>query len=126
MTSGNPARPLHSIDRTPRREVAQPVLFSVLIILLVYVPVVLLGGVEGKMFADGADGGGARCLTSLLLAPSVCSCRVRMALRPQDLIEERPPLLIPDCTVATVRCWRARSGIRWGVGLLALLLWDRV
>lgn len=32
------------------REVARPVFFGVLIIMLVYVPVLLLGGVEGKMF----------------------------------------------------------------------------
>jgi heavy metal efflux system protein len=36
--------------RLAGQEVARPVFFGVLIILLVYVPVLLLGGVEGKMF----------------------------------------------------------------------------
>jgi cobalt-zinc-cadmium resistance protein CzcA len=38
------------IIRRAGHEVARPVFFGVLIILLVYVPVLMLGGVEGKMF----------------------------------------------------------------------------
>ena len=40
---------IKAIERASR-EVARPVFFGVLIIMLVYVPVLLLGGVEGKMF----------------------------------------------------------------------------
>ena len=43
------------IIRTACQDVARPVFFGVLIILLVYVPVLLLGGVEGKMFKPMAS-----------------------------------------------------------------------
>jgi Cu/Ag efflux pump CusA len=38
------------------REVARPVFFAVLIIMLVYVPVLLLGGVEGKILSRSRQG----------------------------------------------------------------------
>lgn len=40
---------LHVIE-SASREVARPIFFGVLIIVLVYVPILMLGGVEGKMF----------------------------------------------------------------------------
>jgi len=38
------------VIRSAAREVAKPILFGVAIIVLVYVPILTLGGVEGKMF----------------------------------------------------------------------------
>lgn len=103
-------------------EVAQPVLFSVLIILLVYVPVVLLGGVEGKMFRPMALTVVCALFASLLLALLFVPAASAWLLRPQDLIEERPPLLI-RLMHRGYRPLLARS-LRHplGVGLLALLL----
>ncbi|HNN96730.1 MAG TPA: CusA/CzcA family heavy metal efflux RND transporter, partial [Pseudomonadota bacterium] len=75
-------------------EVAQPVLFSVLIILLVYLPVLLLGGVEGKMFRPMALTVVCALFTSLLLALFVVPAGAAQLLRTQDLVERRPPLLI--------------------------------
>jgi len=39
-----------SVTRQAAQEVARPILFGVLIIVLVYIPILTLGGVEGKMF----------------------------------------------------------------------------
>src|SRR5215469_9246731 len=38
------------VIRSAGQEVAKPVFFGVLIIIIVYVPILTLGGVEGKMF----------------------------------------------------------------------------
>lgn len=75
-------------------EVAKPVLFSVLIILLVYVPVLMLGGVEGKMFRPMAITVVCALFTSLLLALLVVPAGAAQLLRRRDLHEVRPPLLI--------------------------------
>ena len=75
-------------------EVAQPVLFSVLIILLVYLPVLLLGGVEGKMFRPMALTVVCALFTSLLLALIVVPAGAAQLLRTKDLVEQRPPRLI--------------------------------
>ena len=85
-----------SVQAVLRRagEVAQPVLFSVLIILLVYLPVLLLGGVEGKMFRPMALTVVCALFTSLLLALFVVPAGAAQLLRTQDLVERRPPLLI--------------------------------
>lgn len=42
--------PSDKIIRAASREVAKPIFFGVLIIVLVYIPILTLGGVEGKMF----------------------------------------------------------------------------
>ena len=63
--------------RTAAHEVARPMFFGVLIILLVYVPVLALTGVEGKMFRPMALAvmlalGGALAL-ALTLMPVLCA-----------------------------------------------------
>ena len=63
--------------RTAAREVARPMFFGVLIITLVYVPILALTGVEGKMFRPMAVAvmlaiGGALVL-ALTLVPALCS-----------------------------------------------------
>jgi len=82
------------IVRERAGEVAKPVLFSVLIILLVYVPVLMLGGVEGKMFRPMAITVVCALFTSLILALLVVPAAAAQLLRRRDLYESRPPLLI--------------------------------
>lgn len=84
------------IEQVARRagEVAQPVLFSVLIILLVYLPVLLLGGVEGKMFRPMAVTVVCALFASLVLALFVVPAAAARFLRPKDLAERSPPWLI--------------------------------
>ncbi|MGX9984610.1 efflux RND transporter permease subunit [Methylobacterium fujisawaense] len=45
-----PERPAHEVIRDATAEVARPILFAVAIIILVYVPILALEGVAGKMF----------------------------------------------------------------------------
>lgn len=79
-------RALHPAERIAEvrasaREVVRPMFFGVLIITLVYVPILALGGIEGKMFKPMALAvmlalGGALALT-LTLMPALCSFFLR-------------------------------------------------
>jgi heavy metal efflux system protein len=50
----HPDRPPHALIRDAAAEVARPVIFAVAIIILVYVPILALQGVAGKMFVPMA------------------------------------------------------------------------
>ncbi|KAA0122001.1 efflux RND transporter permease subunit [Methylobacterium sp. P1-11] len=50
----HPDRPAHDLIRDAAAEVARPVIFAVAIIIIVYVPILALEGVPGKMFAPMA------------------------------------------------------------------------
>jgi cobalt-zinc-cadmium resistance protein CzcA len=76
---GRPLTPTERLTevRISAREVARPMFFGVLIITLVYVPILALGGIEGKMFKPMAIAvmlaiGGALAL-ALTLMPALCS-----------------------------------------------------
>ncbi len=77
------------------REVAQPVLFSVMIILLVYVPVLTLGGVEGKMFRPMAATVVFALFTSLLLALTFIPASASFVISPREIakVQNAQPLL---------------------------------
>ena len=87
------------------REVGRPILFGVLIIMLVYVPIVTLQGLEGRMFRPMAITVAIALLGSLLLAltavPAVATLAFRrgaresrIALRIADWLDSRyAPLL---------------------------------
>jgi len=66
-----------SIVLTATKEVAQPVLFGILIIILVFLPILSLQGMEGKMFKPLAYTIMIALLVSLLLSltlsPALCS-----------------------------------------------------
>jgi cobalt-zinc-cadmium resistance protein CzcA len=81
------AERLHEV-RTSAREVARPMFFGVLIITLVYLPVLALTGIEGKMFRPMAIAvmlalGGALAL-ALTLMPVLCSWWLRGRLEERD------------------------------------------
>lgn len=73
--------------------VARPVFFSVMIILLVYVPVLALTGADGKMFRPMAITVMLALATSLVLALTFIPAAASLVLRPQD-VPEQPPLLV--------------------------------
>ncbi len=68
-----PDEPSGEVIRSAAREVAKPIFFGVAIIVLVYVPILALGGVEGKMFKPMAAtvlfALAASLLIALLLMP---------------------------------------------------------
>ena len=72
---------------------ARPVFFSVLIILLVYVPVVTLSGVDGKMFRPMAATVILALATSLLLVLTFVPAASVVFLRPRDVPAEEPSLV---------------------------------
>ena len=111
----------HAVSRRAG-EVAKPVMFSVMIILLVYLPVLLLDGVEGKMFRPMAVTVVCALFTSLLLALLFIPAGAALLLRPVDLEERRPPLLIRgmERLYRPVLGWSLRHPLV--VGLLALVL----
>ncbi|MFY3743316.1 efflux RND transporter permease subunit [Anaeromyxobacter sp. Red801] len=79
--------------REVTRSMATPVFFSVLIILLVYVPVLSLTGVDGKMFRPMALTVVFALLTSLVLSVTFIPAAAALLLRPKDIPARPPPLV---------------------------------
>ena len=75
------------------RSAAQPVFFSVLVILLVYVPVLSLTGVDGKMFRPMALTVVFALTTALVLTLTFIPAAASLLLRPKD-VPHREPLLV--------------------------------
>ncbi|MNS04992.1 Cobalt-zinc-cadmium resistance protein CzcA [compost metagenome] len=74
------------------REVGKPIFFGVLIIILVYVPILSLQGMEGKMFAPMALTVGFALIGSLLLALTVIPV-LSTWLLPKHVEEHREPVM---------------------------------
>lgn len=102
--------------------VARPVFFSVAIILLVYVPILTLTGVDGKMFRPMAITVVLALATTLLLTLTFVPAGLALFLRARD-VPTRPPLLVRVATrlhePALDRA--ARHPMAVGVGALVLL-----
>jgi len=73
--------------------VAQPMFFSVLVIVLVYVPILALTGVDGKMFRPMALTVVFALVTSLVLSLVFVPAAAGAILRPRD-IPDRDPWLV--------------------------------
>jgi cobalt-zinc-cadmium resistance protein CzcA len=104
--------------------VAQPVFFSVLIILLVYVPVLSLTGVDGKMFRPMALTVVFALAASLVLSLTFIPAATALFLRPRD-VPARAPWLVRMIEKAYLPFLRTSAGRPWAVaagsvGLLAL------
>ncbi len=73
----HPDRPAHDLIRDAAAEVARPVIFAVAIIIIVYVPILALEGVAGKMFAPMALtvilALGASLIVTLTLMPALAA-----------------------------------------------------
>ena len=106
--------------RRSAREVARPMFFGVLIITLVYVPIIALTGIEGKLFRPMAVAvmfalGGALAL-ALTLAPALCTWLLRGDIKEQEgwLVRVAKAIYTP------LLAWALR--LRLVVVALALLL----
>ncbi len=79
--------------RRATTQVARPVAFSVAIIVLVYVPILTLTGIEGKMFRPMAWTVMFALLASMVLAltviPVLCSFFLRKRIRDKDTVSVR-------------------------------------
>jgi cobalt-zinc-cadmium resistance protein CzcA len=75
------------------KEVARPIFFGVLIIIIVHLPIVTLADIEGKMFSPMAFTVGFALLGSLILTmtmvPALCSFLLR-----GKIVEKAPRLLV--------------------------------
>jgi cobalt-zinc-cadmium resistance protein CzcA len=80
------------VEETATR-MARPVFFAVLIIILVYLPILSLAGVEGKMFRPMALTVLFALLSALILSLTFVPAMSRLFLRDQD-IPARPPFLV--------------------------------
>lgn len=98
-----PGEPVAGVVRNAAREVARPTFFGVLIIILVYLPILTLHGVEGKMF---------RPMAATVLFALAASLVIALVLMPvlSSLLFRRP--------VAGRETWLMR---KVGVAYMALL-----
>ena len=80
------------IVREAGKEVARPIFFAVVIIILVYLPILTLQGVEGKMFRPMALTVVFALVGSLILALTLMPVLAAIAFRNQA--EEREPRLV--------------------------------
>jgi cobalt-zinc-cadmium resistance protein CzcA len=96
-----------SVIRSAGQEVARPIFFAVLIIVLVYVPVLTLGGVEGKMFRPMAAtvlfALAASLVIALTLMPVACwyAFRKRVVEKQTWLMKRLSALYRPSLSTAT-------------------------
>ncbi|GEJ56682.1 efflux RND transporter permease subunit [Anaeromyxobacter diazotrophicus] len=110
---------------------AQPVFFSVLVILLVYVPVLSLTGVDGKMFRPMALTVVFALVGALVLTLTFVPAAASLVLRPKD-VPEREPWLVraihrgyEPLLAATVRRPRAVAAGSLALIAVALVLFVR-
>ncbi|HJL17861.1 MAG TPA: CusA/CzcA family heavy metal efflux RND transporter [Sandaracinaceae bacterium LLY-WYZ-13_1] len=117
--------PIGDRVRESTRAMARPVFYSVLIILLVYVPILSLTGVEGRMFRPMAITVVLALLSALILSLTFVPAASRLILREED-VPERPPWLVriaerayrPILDLALSRPWwvAATAVVLLGVG----------
>lgn len=85
LESGDSKRPLLEVIRGAAHEVARPIIFGVLIIISVYLPILTLESLEGRMFRPMAVTVVAALIGSLLLAllvvPTICTLALRHRAR---------------------------------------------
>ncbi len=98
LETGDPHRPLLDIIREAAHEVSRPVIFGVLIIIAVYLPVLTLQSLEGRMFRPMAVTVVSALTGSLLLALFVVPtlCTVALRYRAKRLTHEAGDKKQPD------------------------------
>ena len=104
------------------REVGRPIVFGVLIIMLVYVPILTLQGLEARMFRPMALTVGLALLGSLLLALLMLPAAAMFAFR-RGARESRYAVRLSSWTegryLPLLRATMARPGRTLGVAMLA-------
>jgi heavy metal efflux system protein len=129
-------RPLNTGERihtvlSASKQVANPMFFGVMIITIVYIPILALTGIEGKMFRPMAITvmlalGGALVL-SLTLMPVLCSYLLAGSVREGDnlLVRGLKALYAPTLRLVLAKPWLiAVSTVIWTAG--SYLAWTRL
>jgi cobalt-zinc-cadmium resistance protein CzcA len=111
LAHGEPGKSRLEIIREAAVEVRRPTLFGELIIMIVYLPILTLEGIEGKLFRPMAltviFALAGSMLLSLTLMPALAS--YLLPRRPA----EREPLLMRSPTRSTVRSCGSACGTSW-------------
>jgi cobalt-zinc-cadmium resistance protein CzcA len=102
------------------KEVRRPTLFGELIIMIVYLPILTLSGVEGKMFTPMALTVIMALLGAMLLSVTFVPAAVAILLRGK--ISEHENFLIRAVKFAYVPTLRAALALRWAVAVAAVVL----
>lgn len=93
LQSRQDKRPLRDRMEETAVSVARPVFFSVLVILLVYVPILSLQGVDGKMFRPMAATVIFALAVALVLSLTFIPAAASLLLRPEHVPKKEPILL---------------------------------
>ena len=88
-----PARHARTVIREAGQEVARPIFFAVLIIIIVYLPILTLEGVEGKMFRPMALTVVFALIGSLILALTLMPVLARRCCSGSTAEEHEPRLV---------------------------------
>src|SRR5690606_11882976 len=126
LEEANGDRPVIDVVREAALEVRKPTMFGELIIMVVYLPILTLEGVEGDLFRPMAITVILALLGSLILSLTVMPALASLVLRPRRRAPENP--------IARVAPWLYRPVVRLAmrgrapfigtaIGLLALGLW---
>src|SRR5690606_29523516 len=118
---GHEALPLRARIRAACQAVARPVFASVLVILLVYVPVLAMTGVDGKLFRPMAIRVVLALATSLLLSLTFVPAVASLVLREKD-VPERPPLIVRALDRVYFWVLEHLPRLRIGIAIVAIVL----
>jgi cobalt-zinc-cadmium resistance protein CzcA len=126
LSHREPAEDRLDAIRKAGHDVARPVFFGVLIILLVYVPVLLLGGVEGKMFKPMAStvlfAVGGSLVIALVLMPVLSWLVFRKAVAQKETwVMRKAERLYAPVLSAAIRRPALTVGAAAGVFALSLV-----
>ena len=113
--------PMDDRVRESTVQMARPVFFSVLIILLVYIPILSLTGVEGKMFRPMALTVVLALGTALFLSLTFVPAAARLLLREKD-VPTQDPLLVRWTTKAYRPVLELALGRPWLIVASAIAL----
>ncbi len=114
-------RPSDEVIRDAGREVARPVFFAVLIIAIVYLPILTLEGVEGKMFRPMALTVVFALMGSLVIALTLMPVLASLSFRGRVTAEREPRLAGWLKRVYRPRLQRAVERPRFTAGVAALI-----
>ncbi|MBA3707627.1 MAG: efflux RND transporter permease subunit [Planctomycetes bacterium] len=96
-----------SIVRDATIQVLRPALFGALIVVMVYLPILTLSGVEGKMFIPMALTVVFALTGAMILSLTLMPVLASFVLRPKA--EERPPFIARACA------WLYAPALRWAL-----------
>ncbi len=110
----------HSVQRVLQR-VARPVFYAMLIIVIAYLPILLLSGVDGKLFRPMASTVVMALLAALVLSLVAVPAAIAAFVRDKH-IPERPTWLARGIQRVVMAALRTVAPRRWAVAAAAVLL----